>query len=817
MSKPAQPAAVATKPSMGDRLRAIRNMPQWVSAHRIKAAVAFSVVFSLLGAVLFTWALLEAKRQLAEKEAAYTAADALAALDAHDMPEALHIAKLVKLHDNVTSNDAGGPAFVFGYSAFERAENPYDINRHHGFKIAAYWLDEAIRLGVPDDRLPQAMLLSGKALTMADRYVDALPVLREAVLLNPDHVGDLSRYLARAYSRQPDPDFPAALASILRYREWDDKNASNRLDGLLLHAEILTRLGRSAEAQTVLADIPADSKRRSEAIVLGALGSLIAAEQLRDRVDPPATPVEVDAQYAAANKLVAEAAEIDRGRTLATAQASYVAGLIALAQGRDAEAADHFHQTYRRSVDGTEGLAAQLYSADLARKSNRDDAAVALYRAVLEATVAAERYHNPWLPLTELKKRFVAAYEDFLGRRNYSASSTLAEHFPKVFEENYAVQLAAESNVAWAKKLADEALNAGGHNAHEQADESRRHYRTAGKLYERLAELRLATKAYPEELWASAENYLRGADYDKASQQFRKYLEVEPRGRHAEAMIGLAEVLLVKQRHEQSLALLKQCLDLHPRDPSQFRARLLLAELYAELNQWEPAERVLYENLESDALTPESEEWRRSLFTLGRMLYDVGRYEDASIRLDEAVERYPNDVETIDARYRAAEAHRRVAQQIELEIPVDALPAERAKFTHRAGEEYHAALQRFDETIRVARGPHLRGLEDEVRGSLLRNSLFARGSILHAMSRYDDAIRAHQTAIASFPNSPAALDAYLQIVDCYRRMQRGPEARGTLEQAKLMLNRLPQDASFESVSNYSRQEWAKLLDTLGSL
>jgi hypothetical protein len=32
-----------------------------------------------------------------------------------------------------------------------------------------------------------------------------------------------------------------------------------------------------------------------------------------------------------------------------------------------------------------------------------------------------------------------------------------------------------------------------------------------------------------------------------------------------------------------------------------------------------------------------------------------------------------------------------------------------------------------------------------------------------------------------------------------------------------MLNRLPEDAAFESVSNYSRSEWVKLLDTLGSL
>ncbi len=819
MSKPAAApdAAAKAKPSLVDRLRAVRNLPQWVRAHRIKSAIAFSIMFSVFGASLFTWAVFEAKRQQAEKERSYTTADALHALDNGDLPEALHIAKLVQQFNNVTTDDAGGPAFVFGVAALQRAENQYDINRHHSFKIAAHWFEEAHRRGLPEDRQAEAALLCGRCMLLAERYVDALPVLHEALEHNPDHAAELNRYLAQAYFFQPDPDLKAALAAIDRFLVDEKAAPEDRSEGLLLRSEILLRLGRLVDAEKDLAAVPDDAKREADVAVLRARLLLAEAAALRDPNAPEAPPSkEAQARLDRAAELLNKAMDADKGVTAATARATYVAGLLHLQRNKFDEAAEQFNQAYRRSVDGPEGLAAQIQSAHLARKNDKFDSAVSLYGEVVDDLVDTTNYRNRWLPLAELKRQLISAYDDFFGRRQYAAAATLADLFPRVFEEDYAVQLAAEAHVAWAAQLLQTAPTAL-KTTDELIEESRSHSRIAGKLYQRLAELRQATREYPENIWAAAQNYLRGADYVDASRQFRKYLEVEPRGHHAEALVGLAEVLLVNERHEQALALLQQCLDLHPRDPAVYRARLLLAQLYCELNQYEPAEQALTANLESEALTPESEEWRRSLFAVGRLLYDVSRYADAADRLDEAVQRYPEDPETIEARYRSAESHRRRAQAIESEVPNDALPTERAKYLRRAEEEYAAALERFDETIRVARSPNVRGLDDAGRTALLRNALFARGSILYSLGRLEDAVRAHQTAIASFPNSPAALDAYLQIVDCYRRLQRGPEARGTLEQAKLMLNRLPEDAAFESVSNYSRSEWVKLLDTLGSL
>lgn len=814
MSKPDKPAAeVAKKPSLAARLR---NLPQWVREHRIKAAIAFSVVFSILGAGLFTWAVTEAKRQHLEKEKSYRAADAFAALDADDLPEAINIAKLLQKYHNTTMDDAGTPAFVYGYDTLQRAEDQYDLNRRHSYKIAAHWFEEALRRGLPEDRRNQATYLCGKTLVLAERYVDALPVLLEALQVNPDHVVELNRLLAVAYFQQADPNYAAALATVNEYLLDRDLSEEDRTDGYLLRAELSLQLDERDDAVRDLDAIPAESKRTGDALILRARLALAEADALQGAVES-AKPLDSDrrTKLDRALELAEEARKRDLGLTAVTPRASYLAGLAYAALGKIDEAAEAFHQTYRRSIDGAEGIAAQLQSAHLARLRKRNDTAVSIYVKLIDDVGNVRNYRNRWLSLTELKRQMLAAYDDFFARHEFASADALADVFPKIFDEDYAVHLAAEAQIAWAKSAADP--HASTHTEEEAAAEAREHYREAGKLFERLATLRFATREYPEHVWISAKNYSSGADYANAARQFRKYLEIESRGHHAEALVGLAEVLLVQERHDQALSLLKECLAVHPRDPASYQARLLLAKLYGELNQWDQAEAALTANLEAEALTPSAAEWRHSLFALGRLLYDVGRYEDAVVRLDEAIERYPKDAETIEARYRSSESHRRLGQSIEREIPVDALPTERAKFAHRAREEYAQALAGFDETIRVARAPSTRGLDAANRNSLLRNALFSRGSILHALGRYDESIRAHQTAIASFPNSPAALDAYLQMVDCYRRLDRRQEARGTLEQAKLMLNRLPQDAAFETVSNYSRQEWVKLLDTLGSL
>ena len=61
------------------------------------------------------------------------------------------------------------------------------------------------------------------------------------------------------------------------------------------------------------------------------------------------------------------------------------------------------------------------------------------------------------------------------------------------------------------------------------------------------------------------------------------------------------------------------------------------------------------------------------------------------------------------------------------------------------------------------------------------------------------------------------LQAYVQIAACYRLLGRGAEARGTLEQARVVLARMKPETNFTKTTPYSRDEWTRLLTWLSAL
>ena len=91
--------------------------------------------------------------------------------------------------------------------------------------------------------------------------------------------------------------------------------------------------------------------------------------------------------------------------------------------------------------------------------------------------------------------------------------------------------------------------------------------------------------------------------------------------------------------------------------------------MHAEKGEPDQARRLLDENLSGDLLTPDSAEWRNSLFTLGRLLHNEGRYDEAVARLEEAVARYPDAPQTLEARYLIGHCHLAVAGREKQKLP----------------------------------------------------------------------------------------------------------------------------------------------------
>ncbi len=152
--------------------------------------------------------------------------------------------------------------------------------------------------------------------------------------------------------------------------------------------------------------------------------------------------------------------------------------------------------------------------------------------------------------------------------------------------------------------------------------------------------------------------YLEGHDYRNAAATLKEYLRSETHRRHAEALVSLGECMLAMEQYDEAVKVFNDCIVFHPQDAAAFRARLLASRADAEKGDLKQAEALLRENLQGELLTPESTEWRESLFDLGRLLYNAHRYEEAIARLEEAVARYPDSPRVLESQYLTADSFR---------------------------------------------------------------------------------------------------------------------------------------------------------------
>jgi len=123
--------------------------------------------------------------------------------------------------------------------------------------------------------------------------------------------------------------------------------------------------------------------------------------------------------------------------------------------------------------------------------------------------------------------------------------------------------------------------------------------------------------------------------------------------------------------------------------------------------------------------------------------------------------------------------------------------------------DYNALITRLSEQPDASRSP--------TEGAILRNCYFGRADALFDMGSFDEAIQAYSAATNRYQHDPESLEAYVQIASCYRRLGRASEARGTLEQARIVLQRIRPDADFIRTTRLTRQDWGQLLEWLRTL
>ena len=790
-------------------LRHVERLGRLANENRLLAALVGVGFLAGLGAILsvaaFFWT--------SQAEPA-TLEEALAALDAGFYSQARQVGERLVYAGRLPADSLGGPQFVIGAAVAHEADRTGARDKKTQYRLSSRYLEEARDLGFPPDRRGEGLFLLGRSLLLGGQVSASRQILREALELAPRHRLEILWLLGEAHLGDADPDYPEALAANEQYLADRAMLPADRRRGLLQRARILLGLKETQQALATLGQIPENSPEQADALVI-RVGVLMAeADGLLAGAEPDSD------RHAAGLKKYDEAIALldtaQRGDALgnqASREAMYLAGVCLLRKAEFKKALEQFAVAARANPGSEEALAAEFESAELLRTLGQHKEAVAAYGRALAAG-DCEGYGNRWISLADLRRRGLLAYEDWLEGKSFDLALLMAEKLAPILPPAGAIELAARAHAAWGREML--AAEATANDFATQQAAGREHLRRAGAGYAALAKARTATEHYAEDLWQSAECCLQGRDHAGAAAALREFLNSGPRQRHPQALVELGETQLNLGRTDEALKSLRECIEVYPRDASAYRARLIASRAHAEKGEMPEAEAMLNANLDGH-LTPDSIEWRGSLLALGDLLCRQRRYQEAAERLAEAIRRYPDDPESINARYLLAECHRAEAERLRKELGEERVESVRRTNLRRVGECLTLAIEGYSFIRQALNQRQEEQPLSSIERKTLRNCYFALGAAWFDLGDYEQANRAYTAAATRYQNEPEALEAYVQIARAHRRLNDPEEARVALQQGQEVLKRLKHRAEFLHTTNSSAQEWETMFDWLKTL
>ena len=797
----------------------VRGLPAWASANRLKAALVGCACLVSMGAVITTWAVLASGTD----EEEITLDMALEALDFGDYTKARELAKKLRGSDAIPRGAMGGPMFVLGAAVSYEADSSLTMNENDYYLLSVRYLEEARDLDFPEDRQGEGLLLLGKNLYQTGQIPASRPVLHEAIKFNPDRESFIRWLLGEAYLNDANPMCKEAFEQNTLYLADKKLPRYERQQGILQRAQILFRQGNTEDCLKTLEEIPAGAKLTADALVVRGQIMLSEARGLRADLDPkPEAPSErgpeanIEEKYREAMTTFRAA----QGRATLTTQASrkamYLIGICLKELGDFPKASDEFARTCRVYADTPESLAADLELADMSRQLERDEEALAAYGRTLGSIVDARNYSNPWITLDELRSRTVAAYHFYLEAGKFEEALKLTRWLHPTFPLPDATRMEAEAFGNWGHAQLEAAAGLSSPEGQPLAREGRKKFRLAGRTYEKLASLRKTSRQYPDNLWLAVESYIRGQGYSAAVHTLQEYLQNESRKHHARALLYLGTAQLNLGNSEAALTAFEECIEFHPKDATAYQARMLASTAHSEKGNFKQAEALLQDNLDG-ALAPSSQEWRDSLFALGLLQYRQKRYQEAVSNLEQVIQREKDTVHAIDARYLIGRCNQQRAEEAKKKLTGDLIEVRLSAGRRQVDDYFNMAFTQYSEAQQILDRRQESGELTNRERELLRNCYFAIGTIQFELGNYEQSIKAYATITSRYPNLAESLDAYVQIARSHSELNDPSRAKGTLEQARVVVRRLQATGALDGANGRNEQEWLKYIDWLETL
>ena len=796
---------------------------------------------------------------------------ALAELDAGRYATAREIATRLERETKLSFEEESVPFFVLGaVIAHDAAEQWNQGQRKSLYLLAARYLQESQDRGFPPGRSADGVFLLGQCLFLAGRLDEAIPVLEaaldETMEANAERRALVLRLLAKAHFHHPSPNLRAARRYNRAFLAESGTLPAQRDEAVLDLARIALQQGDLTACEQALEHFHQSEPVPPEPMLVELRLELARCRQDREASLPEdaaqARPL-IDRYHRLIEQLRKLAATQPPGSNVSRA-ATFLVGVCYREQGelferldKEAEARlvfgyalNQFARTRRLFFDAPEGMAAAVAESRLLQQLDRNDEAFERFHETLQDAGNLENYDNPWLPTERLVSQLVEAQRAFLDDEAFSYAVRMSEQLADLLPAGKTTLLVAEAYREWAEQLEKQARDLPVIQAEQLRADARQKWRRAGRAYRRLADLRFTTRYYTEDLWTSIDCLMKGRQYRYAIPRIKFYLTQENRKRRPRGLLGLGECHLQIGRPEESLRWLKELLELYPKHPLGYRARLVAAKAHLLLGENDAAIDVLNANLFHDALSPDSIEWRDSLFMLGELFYRRGEQLEAQSRkngltsvwrdldrapleslrksfvefnaaidkLSEAVARYPDAPQVSRGRYQLAESYRKGTRYLLLRYASETVESDRAVTRSELEKRLARAVEEYTALSALLSQRQEDGRLTDLENNILRNAYFGHADALYDLERYEEAIHAYSTVSNRYQGEPVSLEAFVQIASCYQRLGRLPDARSTLEQAKIVLGRMIRDdADFLATTRYTRTEWISLLEWLSQL
>jgi tetratricopeptide (TPR) repeat protein len=627
-------------------------------------------------------------------------------------------------------------------------------------------------------RLGQAWYATG-----ADPYRVATALSR-SVENGADDRAEGYGLLSQAYMRLPVPDVAAALEANQKQLALatgdDDQLAPIRL----FRADLLLRRHQGDEARQVL--------RR---IGPGAPGDVSARARL------------LLAQSCQQDKLWAEAAPLweQMLRAPGTPPSEsfrfwYYLGVCYRHLKRPGDAIAAWEKA--SSAGGEIQQAAAFGLAEVHLSGANPASALRWYEGALHGITSLANYHNSLVDLEEARQLLEQGCRFYSRSGDHERAHHLAVLSGTIGLPGPSQELLAETADAWAEDCRRNNLPA----------EVDLHFQRAGAAYEALAATPQGRPEPAKWLWRSADRYRQGHSLDQASALLRRFLALETAPeRLGEGWFVLAEVTRELGQESPARDAYRKCIEY----PGRFAygARFRLAQADVEHQRWDDAQETLEQNLKLMRSSPDDEFYQQSLFALADLLVRRGSYRLATIRLQEALERYPGHARGLPARLQLADCYRRLAAQEDQSLSKGHYLTEDAQLHFR--EQRRLWLQMavvhyrklLDDLMAPPKVSHLTADEEAMR----RQAELAIADCHFELCHYGEALIYYEQAVPR--HSPVERLAILkQITRCCWLQRERAKATATIRQMRDLLLDLPVPAFRGQPDGLTRLDWEQWLD-----